>query len=121
MQGEHEAGVLVFAPAVPLNFTNAGRICGDMKSAVAGKQPPVKLLVIEASSMIDIDYTGSQMLLQAVVELRAKGIAIAIARLSGEQAQSQASRSGLLEAIDADHVFLSVEDAVRKLGPNRGG
>ena len=28
-QGEHEPGVLVFAPAAPLNFTNAERICGD--------------------------------------------------------------------------------------------
>jgi MFS superfamily sulfate permease-like transporter len=119
MQGEHEPGVLVFAPGVPLNFTNAARICSDMKSAVAGKQQPVKLLVIEASSMIDIDYTGSQMLQQAIVELRAKGIAIAVARLSGGQAQRQASHSGLLEAINADHVFLSVEDAVRKLGPNQ--
>ncbi len=119
MQGEQEPGVLVFAPGVPLNFTNAARICSDMKSAVAGKQQPVKLLVIEASSMIDIDYTGSQMLQLAIVELRAKGIAIAVARLSGGQAQRQASHSGLLAAINADHVFLSVEDAVRKLGPNQ--
>jgi MFS superfamily sulfate permease-like transporter len=119
VQGDHEAGVLVFAPTVPLNFTNAARICSEMKSAVAGKRPSVKLLVIEASSMIDIDYTGSQILLQAIGELRAKSIAIAIARLSGEQAQSQARRSGLIEAIGADHVFLSVEDAVRRLGPNQ--
>jgi sulfate permease, SulP family len=90
-----------------------------MKSAVGGKQPPITLLVIEASSMIDIDYTGSQMLMKTIAELKAKGIAIAIARLSGEQAQNQASRSGLLEAIDADHAFLSVEDAVRKLGTNQ--
>ena len=119
MQGEHVDGVLVFAPAAPLNFTNAARICSDMKSAVGGKQPPITLLVIEASSMIDIDYTGSQMLMKTIAELKAKGIAIAIARLSGEQAQNQASRSGLLEAIDADHAFLSVEDAVRKLGTNQ--
>jgi SulP family sulfate permease len=117
--GEFEPGVLVFAPAAPLNFTNAERIRATIDAAVAAKRPPVKLLVIEASGIIDIDYTGAKILQQAVADLRAQGIVIAIARLSERRAQDQAGRSGLVEAIGADHVFLSVEDAVRKLGPNR--
>ena len=59
-QGEHEAGVLVFAPAAPLNFTNAEHICGKIKTTIAAQCPPVRLLVIEANGIIDIDYTGSQ-------------------------------------------------------------
>ena len=117
--GEFEPGVLVFAPAAPLNFTNAERIHATIDAAVAAKRPPVKLLVIEASGIIDIDYTGAKILQQAVADLRAQGIVVAIARLSERRAQDQAGRSGLVEAIGADHVFLSVEDAVRKLGPNR--
>jgi sulfate permease, SulP family len=77
----------------------------------------VKLLVIEASGMIDIDYTGSQLLQKAIADLKAKGIAVAIARLSHEQAQREALRSDLTETIGKDHVFMSVEEAVRKLGP----
>jgi SulP family sulfate permease len=119
--GEFEPGVLVFAPAAPLNFSNAQRIRGNIEAAVAAKRPPVKLLVIEASGIIDIDYTGSKILQQGFADLKAKGIVVAIARLSDQRARDQASRSGLTEAIGADHVFLSVEDAVRKLGPgNRG-
>jgi SulP family sulfate permease len=119
--GEFEPGVLVFAPAAPLNFSNAQRIRGNIEAAVAAKRPPVKLLVIEASGIIDIDYTGSKVLQQGFADLKAKGIVVAIARLSDQRARDQASRSGLTEAIGADHVFLSVEDAVRKLGPgNRG-
>ena len=114
-------GVLVFASAAPLNFTNAERICGEIRSAIAAKRPPVKLLVIEASGIIDIDYTGSQVVQQAIADLRADGIAIAVARLSDEQAQRQARRSGLIETIGKDHVFMSVEEAVRKLGPRAGG
>jgi hypothetical protein len=34
-----------------------------------------------------------------------------------EQAQREAGRSGLVESIGRDHVFKSVEEAVRKLGP----
>ena len=93
-QGEHEAGVLVFAPAAPLNFTNAERICGEIRSAIAARRQPVKLLVIEANGIIDIDYTGSQVLQRAIADLRAAGIVVAIARLSDEQAQRQAHRSG---------------------------
>jgi hypothetical protein len=34
-----------------------------------------------------------------------------------EQAQLEAGRSGLVESLGKDHVFMSVEEAVRKLGP----
>jgi sulfate permease, SulP family len=119
--GEFVPGVVVFAPAAPLNFTNAQRISSDIKSAVAAKHPPVKLLVIEASGIIDIDYTGSKILQRAFADLQAQGAVIAIARLSEKQAYDQARRSGLIETIGADHVFLSVEEAVRKLGPGKGG
>jgi SulP family sulfate permease len=115
--GEFEPGVVVFAPAAPLNFSNAEHIRANIEAAVAAKRPPVMLLVIEASGIIDIDYTGSKILQQAFADLKAKGIVVAIARLSEKRARDEADRSGLIEAIGADHVFLSVEDAVRKLGP----
>jgi sulfate permease, SulP family len=114
---EQVPGVLVFAPAAPLNFTNAEGIGDRIKTAVAARHPPVKLLVIEASGIIDIDYTGSQILQREIADLRAKGITVAIARLSHEQAQREAGRSGLIESVGKDHVFMSVEEAVRKLGP----
>ena len=53
----------------------------------------------------------------AIAELEAKGVTVAIARLSHEQAQHEAGRSGLLEIIGRHHVFMSVEEAVQKLGP----
>ena len=119
-QGEHEAGVLVFAPAAPLNFTNAEHICGKIKSTIAAQCPPVRLLVIEANGIIDIDYTGSQTLRRAITELGARNIVVAIARLSDERAQAQARRTGLIETIGPDRIFMSVEEAVRKLGPRAG-
>ncbi len=116
-QGEHQDGVMVFAPAAPLNFTNVQDIVGRIRRAIATRRPPVKLLVIEASGIIDIDYTGSQLLRRAIVELKKRGITVAIARLSHEQAQREAGRTGLVQSVGRDHVFMSVEEAVRKLGP----
>jgi MFS superfamily sulfate permease-like transporter len=116
-QGEHEAGVLVFAPSAPLNFTNAEHICGKIMSALAAQSAPVRLLVIEANGIIDIDYTGSQTLSRLITNLRARNIDVAIARLSDGRAQAQARRTGLIDAIGLERVFMSVEEAVQKLGP----
>jgi MFS superfamily sulfate permease-like transporter len=116
-QGEQEPGVLVFSPDAPINFTNAAYISDKIKSAITTRPEPVRLLIIEAHGIIDIDYTGSRILQQTITNLRAKGITIAFARLSDPRAESQAHHSGLIDAIGADHVFLSTEDAVQKLAP----
>lgn len=111
--GEHEPGILVFAPAAPLNFTNAVNICRRLQAAVASAPEPVRLLVIEASGIVGIDYTGSRILQETVVALHARGIAVALARLAAERAQIQAEQTGLLACLGTAHVFKSVEDAVQ--------
>jgi len=117
-KSEHVPGVLVFATAAPLTFTNAQYISDQIMTALAKAPTPVKLLVIEASGMIDIDYTGSQILQQTVATLRSRSIEVAIARLSDKQAQVQANRTGLIGALGPERVFKSVEEAVRRIGPD---
>src|SRR5271166_1984538 len=114
---EHVRGILVFAPAAPLTFTNAQYISDRIMAALARAPAPVKLLVIEASGMNDIDYTGSQILQQTIASLRARSIEVAIARLSDTHAQEEASRTGLIAALGPGRVFRSVEEAVRRIGP----
>lgn len=111
--GEHEPGVMVFAAAAPLNFTNAAFIRDRMREAIEHAPAPVRLVVLDASGVTDIDYTGAAVLLQAVKQLRASGIQLVLARLSAERAYDSAARAGLLAAIGPQPVFRSVEDAVR--------
>jgi len=117
MGGEHVPGVLVFATAAPLNFTSVDFVGGRLLNALKQARAPVRLVILEASGVIDIDYTGSQRLQQTVARLRADGIEVALARLSAERAQRQAERTGLLAAFGPGRVFRSVEDAVRALAP----
>jgi sulfate permease, SulP family len=117
-KSEYVPGVVVFATAAPLTFTNAQYISDQIMTALAKAPPPVKLLVIEASGMIDIDYTGSQILQQTIARLRSRSIEVAIARLSDKQAQAEARRTGLIAALGPERVFKSVEEAVRRIGPN---
>jgi len=111
--GEHEPGVLVFAPGAPINFTNAAYVRGRLNDAIAAMADPCRLVVIEASGVIYIDFTGSGILQQLIRDLRGRGIDVAVARLESDRAQRAAARSGLIARLGDDHVFRSVEDAIR--------
>jgi len=74
--------------------------------------------VIEANGVIDVDFTGSQMLQQAIQDLRGRGIAFAVARLESPRARAAALRTGLLDAIGAGREFRSVEEAIRACRSN---
>ena len=105
-------GVIVFAPAAPVNFTNAEFIRQRLFTLIAQGPTPPTLVVIEASGVSDIDYTGAQMLTNAITTLRGRGIDVDLARLIGPHAQQAAQRSGLIATLGADHVFHSVQEAL---------
>jgi MFS superfamily sulfate permease-like transporter len=114
--GEIVPGVLVFSPAAPLTFINADYIAGELDKAMAAAGE-VRLVVIEASGITLIDYTGAQNMIAMIARLRGRGIDVALARLESSRAADAARRGGLLEALGDGRVFHSVEEAVRTLGP----
>jgi sulfate permease, SulP family len=111
--GEIEPGVLVFAPGAPIYFTNAAYVRRKLMDTIAAMPAPRRLLVIEAHGVIDIDFTGSQMLQQVIAELHQRDIQVALARLESERAQRAAARTGLLAVLGSELIFRSVEDAIR--------
>jgi sulfate permease, SulP family len=111
-RGEHVPGVLVFAPGGPLNFTSAAYVRNRLRQLLANAGT-TRLLVIEAGGVTEIDYTGAIVLQEMIANLRSQGTDVSLARLSGERARQQAARSGLLAAVGPDHVFHTVEEAVR--------
>jgi MFS superfamily sulfate permease-like transporter len=117
-RSEHVPGVVVFTTAAPLTFTNAQYITDQIMEALAKAPAPVKLLVIEASGMIAIDYTGSQVLQQTIARLKSHSIDVAIARLADEGAMLEAEQTGLLAVLGPGRVFKSVEEAVRQISPS---
>jgi sulfate permease, SulP family len=113
--GEHEPGVLVFAPGAPIQFTNATYVHGKLMDAIGAMSVPCRLVVIEGNGVIDIDFSGSRVLQQTIADLRQRNIDVALARLASERAQNAAVRTGLYAVLGGDHVFRSVEDAIRVL------
>ena len=111
--GEHEPGVLVFALGAPINFINANYLRGKLMDAVTEKGHQCRLVVIEANGVIDVDFTGSQIMQQAVDELHRRNVDVAMARLESERAKEAAARTGLIDTLGANRVFLSVDEAIR--------
>ena len=118
-QGEAEPGVLVFALGAPINFFNAHHITAALADAVRDAGPDLRLIVLEATGVIGIDYTGAGILQEMLADLRAGGVDIALARMESPRAAQAAQRTGLMAAIGNDHIFRSVEEAVRHHRPAR--
>jgi len=72
--------------------------------------------VLEASGMVEIDFTAAQVLHDMLRESRADGVTVAVARLESTRAQEAFERFKVYDVLPREHVFRSVEEAVRKLG-----
>jgi MFS superfamily sulfate permease-like transporter len=113
MAGEQVPGVAVVGLQAPLSFLNAPGFRSDVTKVVKTSHP--KLLVLEASGLVEIDFTAAQVLHDMLREAREDGVTVAVARLESTRAQNAFERFGIYDALPREHVFHSVEEAVRKL------
>ena len=111
--GETDPGVLVVGLQAPLSFLNASTFRADLLQMLQKARP--QLLVLEAASTPEIDFTAAQLLLELFTECRDQGITVAVARLESLRAQDAFERFGLYGALPRDHIFHSVDEAVRAL------
>jgi MFS superfamily sulfate permease-like transporter len=113
-RGEFAPGVRVIALQAPLSFLNAYNFRSAIERFVS-KDPPTRLIVIEANALVEIDYTGATVLADLIRRLRGRGVDVAVARLESVRAQQSFARLGLFGLIGRDHVFRSVQEAVDAL------
>jgi high affinity sulfate transporter 1 len=109
-------GVLAVLFATPLWYANAIHFRSQVEASLRRAQGTPHLVVLDALGMHDLDYTGSRALRELLDEFDSDDIAFAVAR-AGQRARDGLRRSGLLARIGADHLFPSVDEAVRALGP----
>jgi len=113
--GETQPGVVVMGFQAPLSFLNAKDFERELLEAVARREPGVRLLVLEASSMVEIDFTASAVLANVIAKAHVAGMDFAVARLESVRAQAAFDRFGITAQIGQDHIFRSVEEAIRIL------
>ena len=110
-------GVLVVAFQAPLSFLNAYQFQQDMREAIARADGGLRLVVLEASSVVEIDFTAARILNDVIARCRARGVDFAIVRLESVRAQAALESFGVMATLGEDRLFHSVDEATRKLAP----
>ncbi len=110
-------GVAVVGFHAPLNFLNADSFASECLAVFKPDGAGVRLAIVEAAGLIDIDFTAGQAMRHVVTQCRESGITFALARLESPVAQTALTRLGLRDLIGGDHIFNSVDEAVRALMP----
>jgi MFS superfamily sulfate permease-like transporter len=115
--GPAPADVLVMGFQAPLSFLNAHDFRRDALSAIAAAAGHARLFVLEASSIVEIDYTAAGALTEVIARSRAAGIDFAVARLESVRAAAAFRRFGVTALLGEDHIFRSVAEAIAALEP----
>ncbi|WP_245516824.1 MULTISPECIES: SulP family inorganic anion transporter [unclassified Mesorhizobium] len=117
--GEQRPGVLVAAFQAPLSFVNADRFKRGLADLIDARSQDVKLVVLEASNIVEIDYTAAQALIDTIGHCRDKGAVFAIARMESLRAQAALKRFGIADFVGPKRIFHSVDAAIKALGPGQ--
>lgn len=120
MSGDCEPGVIVAGFQAPLSFLNADQFRREARDVLRAAPQKVKLFVLEATGIVEIDYTAAQALRGLIVECHERGIVFAIARLESIRAQEALTRFHIHEVLQPDRMFRSVEEAICALAPRAG-
>jgi sulfate permease, SulP family len=115
LKGETIEGVLVIAFQAPLSFLNAYKFQDSARRAVRQSRIPLDLIVLEASSIVEIDFTAAQILIEFIEFCAQSKIRFAVARLESVRAGEAFERLGVTDAVHRDHFFHSVDEAIRVL------
>ena len=111
--GESEPDVVVAGFQAPLSFLNAYHFRSDMTALLANSPLPPRLIVLESTGIVEIDFTAAQILCDTIHACRAAGADFAIARLESERAQAAIERFGIEPLLAQGRLFQSVEEAIR--------
>jgi len=114
-QGEKEPNVIVAGFQAPLSFLNAYRFRQDILDALQSSTQKARLIVLEATGILEIDFTAAQVLRDLIRRCHEDGVAFAITRLESIRAQDAVARFGIDELLGPGRMFRSVEEAIRAL------
>jgi sulfate permease, SulP family len=114
--GEREPNVIVAGFQAPLSFLNAYRFRRDILDALQSSTQKARLIVLEATGIVEIDFTAAQILRDLIRRCHTDGVDFAIARLESIRAQDAMARFGINDLLGPGHLFHSVEEAIQALG-----
>jgi len=114
---EESKGVLVLGFQAPLSFLNADTFRRGAMHYLTKPAMALRLVVLEASNIVEIDFTAAHRLSEAIKFCHEQGILFAVARLESVRAQDSFRRFGIRDLVGNEHFYHSVYEAVEALAP----
>lgn len=108
-------GLLVYRFNDALFFENAGYFHDSVTKLVAGTKSPVKVFVVEASAITDIDYTAARVIGRLVAQLNADDIQFGLAHVSPHLRKLLQNYS-LTDLIGQDNIHSNLRLAIESYG-----
>ena len=105
-------GVLIVRLDSQLYFANALTVRDRVKEMQAAMTPPAHAVIFDANAQDEIDVTSTDVLRGLLKELHEQGIAVYVAHLH-EPVLEHGRKTGLIAAIGEEHIFPTVDLAVR--------
>ncbi len=113
-------GMLLLRPNVPLTFVNASVAKDQIMALVRAADPPPSIVVLSITATADLDVATIDMFSELIEELQRRSIELRLAQARGA-VRDRMRRTGLMEAIGEERVFLSVSTAVEDATPHLAG
>ena len=112
-------GLLVFRFDADLFYANANQFSENVQQLISSAPDPVSWLILDCSSIPDVDYSAGAALKSLVKFVHTRGATFALAA-ADPNLRTTLSSLGVLDELPANHVFDSVEDAVDAYRSARG-
>ena len=107
-------GVLIVRLDAPMFYFNALTASDRMRAMLHETVPTPRAVIFDAEGQDDLDLTSAEVLKGLVKELRGRSLAVHFANVHAP-VLGRAHELGLLEAVGDEHVFPTVDLAVRDL------
>ena len=107
-------GVLILRLDAPLYYANALTVQDRVKTLVDETDPPPRAVILDATVQEELDVTSAEMLKGLVMNLQGKGVSVYVAEAHAPAAEFS-RRTGLYDLIGEEHMFPTVDAAVRSL------
>lgn len=114
-----EDDILIIRFDSQLYFGNADYFRETIEALIAAKGPDLKLIILDASSIHDLDSTGVYILTEVLDDLEQQRIEFYLSGVIGP-VRDVLFRTGMMEKIGPAHQFLDIADAVRHYREREG-
>jgi len=107
-------GVLILRVDAQLYYANALTVRDRVKAMIAEMESPPRAVIFDSVAQDQLDVTSTDVIKSLWKELHGMGIALYLAEVHAPVLE-HARKTGLLESIGEDHVFPTVDLAVRSI------